>query len=232
LYQPLIIAVSQAFLFVSFCEITMSLLSSTSNSVTGEPAWDIARLFPAQGTWTEEEYLDLPGNRLVEFDHGSIEVLSMPTTFHQMIVVYLLRALADYVEPKKLGTVLIAALPVKLWRGKFREPDVVFMLAEHEDRILDKHWLGADLAMEVVSDDPESRKRDLEKKTKEYARAKIQEYWIVDSLQQEITVLRLKSGKYITHGRFGPGSKATSALLKGFEVEVNAVFAKNGRIRR
>jgi hypothetical protein len=35
-----------------------------------EPAWDIARLFPPQGGWSEEEYLRLPGNHLSEFDQG------------------------------------------------------------------------------------------------------------------------------------------------------------------
>lgn len=34
-----------------------------------EPAWDVARLFPPQGGWSEEEYLALPGNHLTEFDH-------------------------------------------------------------------------------------------------------------------------------------------------------------------
>lgn len=28
-----------------------------------EPAWDVARLFPPQGGWSDEEYLDLPGGR-------------------------------------------------------------------------------------------------------------------------------------------------------------------------
>jgi hypothetical protein len=29
-----------------------------------EPAWEIAKIFPAQGAWAEEDYLLLPGNRL------------------------------------------------------------------------------------------------------------------------------------------------------------------------
>jgi hypothetical protein len=36
-----------------------------------EPAWDIARLFPAQGEWSEEDYLELDTNRLVEFSTAS-----------------------------------------------------------------------------------------------------------------------------------------------------------------
>jgi hypothetical protein len=30
--------------------------------------------------------------------------------------------------------VLVAPLPVRLWAGKYREPDLMVMLAEHADR--------------------------------------------------------------------------------------------------
>jgi hypothetical protein len=51
-----------------------------------EPAWEVALLFPAQGAWNEEEYLALDTNRLVEFSHGTIEVLPMPSDRHQSLV--------------------------------------------------------------------------------------------------------------------------------------------------
>ena len=51
-----------------------------------DPTWEIAHLFPAQGAWSEEEYLDLPGNRLVEFSNGFLEMLPVPTTSHQALV--------------------------------------------------------------------------------------------------------------------------------------------------
>ena len=52
-----------------------------------EPAWQIARLFPAQGAWTVEEYLALTNdtNHLVEFSQGYVEVLPMPTRRHQKV---------------------------------------------------------------------------------------------------------------------------------------------------
>ena len=118
-----------------------------------EPAWDIARLFPPQGGWSEEEYLGLPGNHLTEFDHGRIEVLEMPSEFHQLLVAYLYRRLLEFVSASALGTVLFAPFPVKLWEGKLREPDVVFMRREHakrrHDLLMDIHgsdalvWTGA-----------------------------------------------------------------------------------------
>lgn len=203
----------------------MSTIPSQASPSAGEPAWDVAYLFPAQGTWTEREYLDLPGNRLVELSEGFLEVLPMPTTTHQMIVAFFYQALAAFVGPRKLGTVLFAPLRLRLRKGKFREPDVVFMLAEHADRIGEEFWHGADLVAEVVSGGERDRRRDLEVKPVEYARARIPEYWIVDPQDGQVTVFRLKDGKYVAHGVYRPGAVARSALLDGFEVDVAALLA-------
>ena len=190
-----------------------------------EPTWEVAHLFPAQGTWSEEEYLALNGNRLLEFSHGIFEVLTMPTISHQLIVLFLYETLKAFVIAQRPGMVLVAPTRVRLWPGKFREPDVLFMLAEHAARILEEFWEGADLVMEVVSLD--DRRRDLEIKRREYARAGIPEYWIVDPQRAQITVLRLDGQKYMVHGEFPKGTRATSVLLPGFGVEVDAVFAVN-----
>ena len=192
----------------------------------GEPAWCIAELYPEQGGWDEEEYLDLPDNRIIEFDKGFIEVLPLPTTTHQRIVLFLWRTLHEFAQTRALGEVLVAAVPVRLWKSKFREPEVVFMLARHSSRIGDKYWRGADLVMEVVSRDPESRNRDLVIKRREYAKAGIPEYWIVDPRNREITVLQLSQGKYMVHGKFGKSESASSHLLNGFEVAVVTVFSQ------
>src|SRR5712692_7578885 len=42
-----------------------------------EPTWEIAHLFPDQGTWTEGEYLALDTNHLIELSNGRLEVLPM-----------------------------------------------------------------------------------------------------------------------------------------------------------
>jgi Uma2 family endonuclease len=187
-----------------------------------EPTWDIAHLFPAQGTWTEAEYLAMNPNRLIEFSHGYLEVLAMPTQAHQLILAFLYEALLTFVRARHLGAVLFSPLRVRLWPGKYREPDVVFMRAEHAARRHNDYWEGADLVMEVISDD--DRRRDIEKKRFEYARAGIPEYWLVDPAHETITVLHLEEARYVTHGEFGRGSQARSALLPEFSVDVGGVF--------
>lgn len=197
-----------------------------------EPAWEIARLFPPQGEWSEEEYFALNGNYLVEYSNGKIEVLPMPTTSHQLITAYLFRMLAAFVTAHDLGQALFAPLRVRVGRRKFREPDIVFASKDHLDRIHEEYWDGADLVLEVVSADKEDRQRDLVDKRRDYARCRIPEYWIVDPEKEKITVLHLAAGKYSVHGEFGKGTVATSHLLQGFEVDVDKALAEGKRLTK
>lgn len=192
-----------------------------------EPVWEMARLFPLQGAWTEDDYLEFNENRLLEFSNGRIEVLPMPTTSHQRIVAKLFRLLERFVLAHALGEVLIAPLRVRTGIRQYREPDIVFLFAHHADRAGEAFWDGADLVMEVVS--PEGRTRDTVKKRHEYARAGIPEYWVVDPEMRAITVYALDPHKddasYVVHGDFGDGQEATSRLLPGFRVDVQTIFA-------
>jgi Uma2 family endonuclease len=188
-----------------------------------EPVWEIATLFPDQGQWSEEEYLALDTNRLVEFDNGYIEVLPVPTDKHQAIITYLIIALTLWKEPRG-GIVRPAGLRVRLWDHKFREPDVIFMRSEHDERRAQRYWRGADLVIEIVSGSTEDRERDLVTKRQEYAQAAILEYWIIDPDTETITVLNLESTVYAEHGIFTRGETATSALLAEFAVSVDEVL--------
>ncbi len=191
-----------------------------------EPTWEIAQLFPAQGHWSEEEYFSLETNQQVEFTHGYLEFLPMPTQSHQIFMLYLYQRLLSFVTQRELGLVLVAGVRVQLGMGRYREPDLVFMLAEHATRRHEDYWEGADLVMEIVS--PDNPSRDYERKRREYAQAGIPEYWIVDPQRRSITVLVLtgnQSGnQYVVHGEFQPGTLATSLLLDGFSVAVAEVF--------
>lgn len=196
-----------------------------------EPAWDVARLFPVQGSWSVSDYIGLTDltNQLVEFTDGNIEVLEMPTQTHQILVRFLLDVLRAFVEPRQLGEVLFAPLRVRIGTSKFREPDVVFMHADHASRRQEDYWEGADLVMEVVSHHPVGRRRDIESKRLDYAEAAIPEYWIVDPIEMRVTVLALVGDAYEEHGCFVTGQIASSRLLSGFSVDVAQLFQVAGK---
>lgn len=191
----------------------------------GAPPWAIAMLFPNQGHWSEGEYLDLSErtNRLIEMDEGCVEVLDLPNLKHQEIVSFLNRSFEDFVRPNKLGKVIFAAYPLRLRDDRFREPDVLFVLTEHLAWFGGKFATGADLVVEVVSED---RARDFHKKRSEYEEAGIPEYWIVDPRERQITVLGLVNGVYEVVGDYSGEGRAESKILPGFTVELSMVFSE------
>jgi Uma2 family endonuclease len=113
----------------------------------GEPVWELAHLFPYQGYWSEEEYLALNTNHLIEYSDGYLEVLPMPTMAHQDIVIFLFELLKAFVVSRALGKVYLAPLRVKLARREYREPDVVFLSLERLKRSTGDYPHGADLVM-------------------------------------------------------------------------------------
>jgi Uma2 family endonuclease len=180
-------------------------------------------LLPLQGLWTEEQYLRLTDqtNRFIEFTEGAVEVLPMPTRKHQAISRFLFLAFLAFVQPLG-GTVFYAPLRVRVAPGRFREPDLVLLLEVNDPRNQNAFWLGADLVVEIVS--PDNVERDTVIKRADYAEAGIPEYWIVNPEEETITVLKLEGGAYMVHGVFGRGETASSGLLTGFIMGVDAVF--------
>ena len=188
--------------------------------VSAEPAWDIAHLFPYQGDWSEADYLALDTNHLVEYSHGNIEVLPMPSDRHQAIVGSLFGSLSELARSVG-GVNRVAPLRVRLWLGKICEPDLVFLASVRDPRRQNQFWTGADLVVEVVSpDDPE---RDLMTKRQEYAQAGIPEYWIVDQRTETILVLHLDGASY-TERRYRRGEQAVSVTFPTFVVDVSAAL--------
>ncbi len=198
----------------------------SSTNELGTPVWEIAEFFPLQGEWSEEQYLRLETPRLVELSDGKLEVLPMPSEWHQIIALFLYRRLQCYAEQHRLGLTLAAPLRVRLWSGKMCEPDVVFMLAENRERRGNSFWEQADLVMEIVSED--DSQRDLVLKREEYAKAGIPEYWIVDPRDTTIRVLQLsisqENSTYHEAGCYTLGQTANSVLLPGFSLDTAEVF--------
>ena len=187
-----------------------------------EPTVELLDLFPSQGEWTETDYFKLPDtNHFVELSEGRLIIPEMLTDSHQKAVGRLFRAMDAFVAEDALGQVRIAPLPVRLWQGKIREPDVVFMTSAHEDRITEDYWGVPDLAMEVIS--KSTAQIDRSEKFIEYAQAGVVEYWLVDTEKQTIEVFTLEHGAYVLLGKWGISEIARSGLLPGFHVAVEQI---------
>jgi Uma2 family endonuclease len=206
----------------------MATAQELTSEVSAEREWKdlLVEIMPPQGRWSEEEYLVLTDHRsrLIEYTDGFLEVLPMPTDKHQSVLQFLFLAFHNFVHPHG-GKVQFAALRLRVRPGKYREPDLILLLSAADSRRQNRYWLGADLALEVVSEDkPE---RDLVDKRSDYAEGDVPEYWIVNPQTETITVLRLEGEAYQDAGVFRRGESARSVLLQGFSVAVAAVFDAN-----
>ena len=183
----------------------------------------IISLEPLQGLWTNEQYLTMTDHsqRLLEFTDGYIEVLPMPTDKHQFISRFLLFALFAFVQPLK-GTVIYAPLRLLIRNGKYREPDLLVLRDANDPRRQNRYWLGADLVVEIVS--PDNPERDTKEKRVDYAEAGVPEYRIVNPESSTISVLSLEDATYREAGVYRRGDSASSVLLAGFTISVDAVL--------
>ena len=210
---------------------TTTTLAAPDPGAEQIPQEELTRLLqeaaPPQGHWSQDAYLRLTDstNRLIEWTDGCIEVLPMPTDEHQSIAAWLYKLLDAFAVANR-GKVLFAPLRLRIREGKFREPDLILIRDADDTRRQNRFWLGADLTVEIVS--PDKPKRDLVDKRRDYAEARIPEYWIVDPRTETVTVLVLQGEAYVEHGVFARGARATSVLLDGLTVEVSAVFDAAG----
>jgi Uma2 family endonuclease len=197
---------------------------NTSVSVTQEQLNTLVQeVLPQQGQWNQDAYLRLTDHtsRFIELTDGHIEVLPTPTDEHQSILACLYHVFFAFLQASG-GKALFAPLRLRIRQGKFREPDLLLVRDTSDTRRQNRFWLGADLVVEVVS--PDQPERDFIDKRHDYAEAHIPEYWIVDPRTATVTVLKLEGSAYVEHGVFPRGARASSVLLDGLTVDINAVF--------
>ena len=76
--------------------------------------------------------------------------------------------------------------------------------------------------VEVIS--PSTRRIDRIEKFVEYAKAGVNEYWIVEPQEKTIEVYVLIEGAYTLFGKYGFGQSVRSKSLLNLEVLVDEVF--------
>lgn len=185
---------------------------------------EVAWLFPPRGHWTEDAYFSLPDtNYFVELSDGELIMPPLPGEDHQYGSIELVFWLKQHVDEHNLGIVRYAPLPVRLWEGKIREPDVLFISKDHLDRVGKQAYGPPDWVAEIIS--PGTRRTDEVEKLAEYAQAGIPEYWLLDPENRTIRVYRLGEGSaYRLAATYGMGDVAKSETISGFEIRVAALF--------
>jgi Uma2 family endonuclease len=149
-----------------------------------------------------------------EWVDGEVIIMSPASVEHEQLLIWLFNVLHPFVEHHDLGVILGSQVTVRLASQKRRRiPDLLFVSKSRLELVKKNHVEGApDLIIEVVS--PDSQTRDRRKKHREYEKAAVREYWILDPLSQRLEAYALTRGEFVElEPRNG---ELHSALLDGF----------------
>jgi Uma2 family endonuclease len=151
---------------------------------------------------TFEDYLnhqtdDAASDVRYEFVDGELIPMHPPKIEHFLIAQFLSDYLRQVIAQSKLPWMVFAEIGV---RTGFRRSRVVDLCVVQRDQVQELAGRSAVfetpplLVVEIVSLD--SIGRDYRYKRSEYAAAGIPEYWIVDPLENRLTILQLREGFY------------------------------------
>jgi Uma2 family endonuclease len=175
---------------------------------------------------TDLTYADLqrfPDDRLRrEIIDGRLFVTPAPGQRHQWVVAVLVAELYAYTK-RHGGLVVPAPYDVRFTDRDVVEPDVLFVRAEHLDRITERYATAPpDLVVEVSS--ASTRSRDVGIKRELYARRGVPEYWFVDIDAERVLVHRLGDGGYGEPETVDRGEQLVATAAPGFALPAHVLF--------
>ena len=156
-----------------------------------------------------------------ELADGALFEMAPPSYDHQTLIDFLVRMINNFLDTT---TPLIG---VVLSESTAPTPDLVYVRAEKANLIQGSFVEGLpDLAVEVMSQD---RRRDLVMKRGWYAEAGVPEYWIIDPVNDTITILELSTGEYVGRAVLGRDDTLTTPTIPGFALALERLFSNPGR---
>jgi Uma2 family endonuclease len=174
---------------------------------------------------TARQFLELgedpPGVRL-ELVNGEVAVSPSPIPRHSYTVVQLIALLAYHVKMKRLGRIYDDVDTI-FGEHDVRRPDIIFFSTKRLHLIGEKAMEGPpDLCIEVVS--PSSTRVDRRDKSRQYAKAGVKYYWIVDPKRLTIEGYRRVRGSYKLVGQAKGNETITLPPFEDLEIPLGELW--------
>ena len=187
-----------------------------------------ALLDELQAAWDDEQcrrhefWADVDEGRKAEFILGEIVYHSPVYGRHWMCSTHILRWLIPHVYEHKLGSVAVEKTMIRLTRNDY-EPDICFWRQEKSAAFAPKQsaFPAPDFVLEILSDS--TKDRDYGIKMTDYALHKIQEYWIIDPVNEAIEQYLLRGTQYELIQKLREGI-LESDVITGFKINVKDIF--------
>ena len=170
----------------------------------------------------QQFYKDIDDDMKVEFINGEVVVHSPVKKEHTDATGFLYQILNPFVRLAKLGYVGHEKILTALSRNDY-EPDVVFFGKEKAKKFKKGQWKfpPPDFVVEVLSKTTESRDRGI--KFDDYESHGVQEYWIINPVEETVEQYLLQDGKFKLRLKSGEGI-IKSEVIEGFSIDIRAVF--------
>jgi len=173
--------------------------------------------------YTYRDYIKWDGDVRYELIDGTAYAMATPSRLHQKISKKIFRQLDDFLTGKTCE-VYYAPLAVRLNFDSFDdvvvEPDL-FVVCD-ESKFDNRSVKGApDLIVEILS--PHNARHDTVTKFRQYQRAGVKEYWIVDPNAKTVQVHILENGKY-TDKVYRDDDVIPVHVLEGCQINLADVF--------
>lgn len=157
-----------------------------------------------------------------EFILGKAVYTEPPMGRHWMASTSLATLLLPHVYDNNLGRVSLEKVMIRLTRNDY-EPDICFW---NKERTLDfeptqSAFPAPNFIVEILSDS--TKKRDYGIKKTDYALHGVEEYWIIDPINETVEQYLLRGITYELSQKLREGS-ITSEVITGFTIDVKAIF--------
>ena len=169
-----------------------------------------------------EQFLNWDGpTEHVEWVEGAIIPMSPVTAEHQLVALFVIRALSEFVERKGLGKIFHEPFQMKTGPSlPSRAPDVLYLANAHLSRQKRLHIEGpADLVVEIIS--PGSRSIDRGDKFYEYEEGGVPEYWLIDPERKQVELYQRGADKIYRQAPAEAEGICRSKVLLGFWLKVD-----------
>ena len=177
-----------------------------------------------QRRYTYADYAAWKGDVRYELIDGAAYAMAAPSSVHQKVSKKIFRQLDNFLTGKPCE-VYYAPLAVRLNADNFDdtvvEPDLLVVCDESKIDI--RGIKGApDLIIEILS--PFNITHDTARKFRQYQKAGVKEYWIVDPIRRTVEVYILKNGKYGVGSVYRDDDIIPVHVLPGCEINLSEVF--------
>jgi Uma2 family endonuclease len=175
---------------------------------------------------TLEQWAALDDEIEGELVDGVLEEEEMPSFLHEIVVAWFIRTLGTWARRRR-GQVAASETKIAVGPRRGRKPDVsVYLPSGMPELSSPLIRVAPHVVVEVASPRPRDVRRDRVDKVRDYARAGVPYYWIVDPQLRSLEIFELASD-----GRYAIALTAAQGRVRvpgctGLSIDLNALWSE------